>query len=96
MDTNVKNMDEQIVKRILDALNNNEINYTEAQQISHFFLLNSNNKTDMYAFLETLTSKWHIFDSLFTRNKIETQYSKEDAQKLDKIKEQLMQFTKTT
>lgn len=95
MGNSASEMDGKIVKCILDSLNNGEITFTEAQTISKFFLLNSDNKTDMYAFLETLSGKWNIFQPLFAQAKTQTQYSKEDEAKLEQIKKQLAQFTQS-
>jgi len=51
---------------------------------------------DTKTFLLDINSKWKLFDLLIERYSKQSQFSMEDAAKLEKVKQQLFQLTQTT
>lgn len=87
-----KQLEFDIVKSILDALNRDAITYLEAQKAAKHFLLYFDAAADAALFLDDLAKKWDIFTPLKEKYAVQSKYSQEDELKLEKIKEQLTHF----
>jgi len=96
MDKDRKQAEYEIVKTILSALNYGQMPFQEAQKAAKYFLLHFPENMDTKTFLLDINSKWKLFDLLIERYSKQSQFSMEDAAKLEKVKQQLFQLTQTT
>lgn len=91
--TQQKELEYQIAKTLLDSLNEGKITYEEAQNSARFILLQINEYLNQpIKFLELITQKWLLFEPLLKQQTSMAQYKKEDIQKIEDIKKQLLQF----
>lgn len=92
----LKRLIDGLTKIILDSLINKDIDHDEAAEISRFILERKKavtNDGELNNFLNELKNKYFIFSSFLDSFEKESQIQKEDTQKIEAIKSQLLKFT---
>jgi len=92
----LKKLIDALTKVILDSLIAEDIDQDEAAEISRFILERKKtitNDSELNNFLTELKDKYFIFSSFLDSFKKESQIQKEDAQKIEAIKSQLLKFS---
>jgi len=92
----LKKLIDGLTKVILDSLIAEDIDQDEAAEISRFILERKKtitNDSELNNFLTELKDKYFIFSSFLDSFEKESQIQKEDAQKIESIKNQLLKFS---
>jgi len=92
----LKKLIDGLTKVILDSLIAEDIDQDEAAEISRFILERKKtitNDSELNNFLAELKDKYFIFSSFLDSFEKESQIQKEDAQKIEAIKSQLLKFS---
>jgi len=92
----LKKIIDGLTKIILDSLIAEDIDQDEATEISRFILDRKKtitNDLELNHFLTELKNKYFIFSSFVDNYGKESQIQKEDTQKIEAIKNQLLKFT---
>jgi predicted class III extradiol MEMO1 family dioxygenase len=92
----LKKLIDGLTKVILDSLIAEDIDQDEAAEISRFILERKKtitNDSELNNFLTELKDKYFIFSSFLDSFEKESQIQKEDAQKIEAIKSQLLKFS---
>ena len=92
----LKKLIDGLTKVILDSLIAEDIDQDEAAEISLFILERKKtitNDSELNNFLTELKDKYFIFSSFLDSFEKESQIQKEDAQKIEAIKSQLLKFS---
>jgi len=92
----LKKLIDGLTKVILDSLIAEDIDQDEAAEISRFILERKKtitNDSDLNNFLTELKDRYFIFSSFLDSFEKESQIQKEDAQKIEAIKSQLLKFS---
>ena len=92
----LKKLIDGLTKVILDSLIAEDIDQDEAAEISRFILEKKKtitNESELNNFLTELKDKYFIFSSFLDSFEKESQIQKEDAQKIEAIKSQLLKFS---
>jgi len=92
----LKKLIDGLTKVILDSLIAEDIDQDEAAEISRFILERKKtitNDSDLNNFLTELKDRYFIFSSFLDSFEKESQIQKEDAQKIEAIKNQLLKFS---
>jgi predicted class III extradiol MEMO1 family dioxygenase len=92
----LKKLIDGLTKVILDSLIAEDIDQDEAAEISRFILERKKtitNDSELNNFLTEIKDKYFIFSSFLDSFEKESQIQKEDAQKIEAIKNQLLKFS---
>jgi len=92
----LKKLIDGLTKVILDSLIAEDIDQDEAAEISRFILEKKKtitNESELNNFLTELKDKYFIFSSFLDSFEKESQIQKEDGQKIEAIKNQLLKFS---
>jgi len=92
----LKKLIDGLTKVILDSLIAEDIDQDEAAEISRFILERKKtitNDSELNNFLAELKDRYFIFSSFLDSFEKESQIQKEDAQKIEAIKNQLLKFS---
>jgi len=92
----LKKLIDGLTKVILDSLIAEDIDQDEAAEISRFILERKKtitNDSELNNFLTELKDRYFIFSSFLDSFEKESQIQKEDAQKIEAIKNQLLKFS---
>jgi hypothetical protein len=92
----LKKLIDGLTKVILDSLIAEDIDQDEAAEISRFILERKKtitNDSELNNFLTELKDKYFIFSYFLDSFEKESQIQKEDAQKIEAIKSQLLKFS---
>jgi predicted class III extradiol MEMO1 family dioxygenase len=92
----LKKLIDGLTKVILDSLIAEDIDQDEAAEISRFILERKKtitNDSELSNFLTELKDRYFIFSSFLDSFEKESQIQKEDAQKIEAIKNQLLKFS---
>jgi predicted class III extradiol MEMO1 family dioxygenase len=92
----LKKLIDGLTKVILDSLIAEDIDQDEAAEISRFILERKKtitNDSELNNFLTELKDRYFIFSSFLDSFEKESQIQKEDAQKIEAIKSQLLKFS---
>jgi predicted class III extradiol MEMO1 family dioxygenase len=92
----LKKLIDGLTKVILDSLIAEDIDQDEAAEISRFILERKKtitNNSELNNFLTELKDRYFIFSSFLDSFEKESQIQKEDAQKIEAIKSQLLKFS---
>jgi predicted class III extradiol MEMO1 family dioxygenase len=92
----LKKLIDGLTKVILDSLIAEDIDQDEAAEISRFILERKKtitNDSELNNFLTEIKDKYFIFSSFLNSFEKESQIQKEDAQKIEAIKSQLLKFS---
>jgi len=92
----LKKLIDGLTKVILDSFIAEDIDQDEAAEISRFILERKKtitNDSELNNFLTELKDRYFIFSSFLDSFEKESQIQKEDAQKIEAIKNQLLKFS---
>jgi len=92
----IKKLIDGLTKVIIDALIAEDIDQDEAAEIALFILERKNaitNEDELNNFLNDLKNRYFIFSSFLDSFEKEEKIKKEDIQKIEAIKNQLLKFT---
>jgi len=92
----LKKLIDGLTKVILDSLIAEDIDQDEAAEISRFILERKKtitNDSELNNFLAEIKDRYFIFSSFLDSFEKESQIQKEDAQKIEAIKNQLLKFS---
>jgi len=92
----LKKLIDGLTKVILDSLIAEDIDQDEAAEISRFILERKKtitNDSELNNFLAEIKDRYFIFSSFLDSFEKESQIQKEDAQKIEAIKSQLLKFS---
>ena len=92
----LKKLIDGLTKVILDSLIAEDIDQDEAAEISRFILERKKtitNNSELNNFLTEIKDKYFIFSSFLDSFEKESKIQKEDAQKIEAIKSQLLKFS---
>jgi len=92
----LKKLIDGLTKVMLDSLIAEDIDQDEAAEISRFILERKKtitNDSELNNFLTELKDRYFIFSSFLDSFEKESQIQKEDAQKIEAIKSQLLKFS---
>jgi len=92
----LKKLIDGLTKVMLDSLIAEDIDQDEAAEISRFILERKKtitNDSELNNFLTELKDRYFIFSSFLDSFEKESQIQKEDAQKIEAIKNQLLKFS---